>query len=476
MGKRIQKNSKNHKRSNRVSKENNKDTRTNKKSKSKKSSASPKNLGNILGKTVKRFTPFLNDVFQKLTDIRQENKVTYSVPHFMWGGILMFLLLLESRRQYRYEKKSDIFIKNLLKLSKSKEMKACDPDTIGNFLEKLSPTELEVIPAMLVKHLIRIKALDQYRFMGSFLIAIDGTGVRKYNKRHCKYCLTKRDKKTKKTYYYHNVLEAKLTTLNGFNFCIATESIKNPKKYPTKQDCEFNAFKRLAPKLKGYFPRLNMCLLLDALYSKAPIFKICREYTWKYIITFKAGSMRSFYKDVWKKKQRKKENRKEIENKNITQQFSWINFMEYKEEYLVNAIFCHEVTYKKNRPRPKVNDYAWITNINELSYKNVDKIANEAGRLRWNIEEAFNIQKNGGYNLEHSYSINNNASENWYYLMQIAHALNQLMTKSNLFIDFTRQMGSLKNFAKRLAEHLRCLLIDPNIWIYNNFQIRFNTS
>lgn len=475
MGRRVQKNPKNNKRSNRVSKANNKDARKNKKSKSKKPKDPPRNLGNILGKTVKRFCPFLNNSFKKLSDYRQQSKVTYSVPHFMWSGILMFLLLLESRRQYRCEKKSKNFVKNLLKLTQTKEGKACDPDTIGCFLEKLPPSELEVIPAMLVNHLIRSKALDHYRFMGYFLIAIDGTGIRKYNKRHCEHCLTSKDKKTGKTYYYHKLLEAKLTTINGFSFCIASEFIKNPKKHPTKQDCEFNAFKRLAPKLKQYFPKLNMCLLLDALYSKAPILKICKKNIWKYIITFKEGSMPTFYKEVWRIKQKNIANRKEVKNKNIIQTFSWVNFIEYQKDYLINALFCHEVTTKKDGSI-KINDFAWITNINELSYKNVDKIANEAGRLRWNIEEAFNIQKNGGYNLEHSYSINNEASENWYYLMQIAHALNQIMTKSNLFIDFKAQMGSLKNFAKRLAEHLRFLLIDSDIWTNNNFQIRFNSS
>ncbi|MFQ5907192.1 MAG: hypothetical protein ACE5JA_11565, partial [bacterium] len=33
------------------------------------------------------------------------------------------------------------------------------------------------------------------------------------------------------------------------------------------------------------------------------------------------------------------------------------------------------------------------------------QIANEGGRLRWKIEnEGFNMRKNGGYNLEHTYS------------------------------------------------------------------------
>jgi len=383
----------------------------------------------------------------------------------------MFLLLLESRKQYRNEKRTDTFLKNLLKLSQSKEKTSCDPDTINDFLKIVSPLELETISAKLVNHLIRIKALDYYRFYGNFLIAIDGTGIKKYNKRHCEYCLTKTDKKTNKTTYYHSVLEAKLITQNGFSFSVATEFIQNPNKFPTKQDCELNAFKRLAPKLKKYFPRLKICLLMDALYSNASVFKICEKYQWKYIVNFKDGNLPSFFKETWKLKQKETDNRKIVKNKHITQTFSWVNNQKYQDKYSVNALYCHEVNKKKN----KITDYAWLTNIDELKFNNVDKIANQGGRSRWNIEEAFNIQKNGGYNLEHSYSNDNNASKNWYYLMQIAHALNQLMTKSNLFSDFTQQMGSLKNFAKRLAEHLRFILIEPDI-CNQKFQIRFNSS
>ena len=38
-----------------------------------------------------------------------------------------------------------------------------------------------------------------------------------------------------------------------------------------KQDCEQRAFKRLAERLKTYFPRLPLLLLLDGLYANGPI-------------------------------------------------------------------------------------------------------------------------------------------------------------------------------------------------------------
>jgi hypothetical protein len=44
----------------------------------------------------------------------------------------------------------------------------------------------------------------------------------------------------------------------------------------------------------------------------------------------------------------------------------------------------------------------------------------------------INMQKTGGYNLEHPYSHHDNASKNYYFLLQIAHIFNQLMEKGSL--------------------------------------------
>jgi len=59
----------------------------------------------------------------------------------------------------------------------------------------------------------------------------------------------------------------------------------------TKQDCELNAFYRMVKRLKGRFPQLKICLLLDSLYAASPVMDILKRYNWKYITTFKEGSM-----------------------------------------------------------------------------------------------------------------------------------------------------------------------------------------
>lgn len=58
-----------------------------------------------------------------------------------------------------------------------------------------------------------------------------------------------------------------------------------------KQDCERKAFKRLAARMKKDFPRLLIILLCDSLYACEPVFDICKNNNWDYIIRYKEGSI-----------------------------------------------------------------------------------------------------------------------------------------------------------------------------------------
>ena len=50
-------------------------------------------------------------------------------------------------------------------------------------------------------------------------------------------------------------------------------------------------------------------------------------------------------------------------------------------------------------------------------YHNVSKLVNKAGRMRWKIEgEGCNVQKNGGYALEHDYGSQGHAVKSFYCL------------------------------------------------------------
>ncbi|MEA3346741.1 MAG: hypothetical protein U9Q21_01470, partial [Candidatus Auribacterota bacterium] len=414
----------------------------------------------VFHKTLHRFFPKMLKWIDFMDDPRQAGKTDYNTAHLFWLGTFIFLLKLESRRQINFQFHTEEFRKNLNLLSGQTNEAVADHGTVENLLKQLLDGNLTWLIQKMISRIIRMKVLESYRLLGKhYTISVDGTGHLYFGeKRHCPHCLTR--KINGKTHYYHNALEAKVVTDNGFALSIATEMIENTtrsKDMPFekwKQDCELKAFYRLAGELKKDFPQLKICLLLDSLFVADPVFKLCNKYGWKYIITFKEGSMPETY--AWYESLKKKhqpENKSRIKNGKVTQKFNWVTGIKYRGPCL-NVLECNE---RKPGKKGLLTDtrFLWITNlkINECNFEEIAK----GGRLRWKIEnEGFNTQKNGGYNLEHSYSHNPVAIKNYYLLLQIAHIINQLMEKGSLLKRQIRKtFGSIRNIARQLLEDFR---------------------
>jgi len=252
--------------------------------------------GDIFFKTVSHFFPKLTKWLESVDDPRNENKIIYKPSHLLWLGIFLFLLRLGSKRKIKYRLSTEEFLKNLNQLAAGYSENVAHHDTVEYFLGKLESEEIYKVRQKMVNRLIRMKALDKFRLLGDyFMIAVDGTGHLIYKERHCPHCLTKK-KDGEILYYYHNVLEAKIVTDTGLALSVETEFILNSDG-ATKQDCELNAFYRMAKRLKKRFPQLKICLLLDSLYAAGPVIDIAEEYGWKYITVFKKGSMPERYEE-----------------------------------------------------------------------------------------------------------------------------------------------------------------------------------
>jgi hypothetical protein len=72
-----------------------------------------------------------------------------------------------------------------------------------------------------------------------------------------------------------------------------------------------------------------------------------------------------------------------------------------------------------------------VTNL-RLSHERVYAVANHGGRARQSIENVFNVEKNGGFGLEHTFCANTEASQNYHLMMQVAFILWQLLAKGVL--------------------------------------------
>ena len=175
---------------------------------------------------------------------------------------------------------------------------------------------------------------------------------------------------------------------------------------------------------------------------------IAKEYGWKYIITFKEGSMSDRYDEFRRLRKLCPENKLEDSSGGVIRKYSWVKGIYHKGNYF-DALELSEETPDKN------TRFVFMTNIN-VRKNNILKIA-KGGRLRWKIEnEGFNVQKNRGFNLEHPYSQDETAMKNLYLLLQIAHMISQLMEKGSLLKQKVQKVfGSATMLFEQLLEDLR---------------------
>ena len=433
-------------------------------------------MGRILARTSAHFFPQLPQWLADVPDSRFKPFVEYAGPFLIWSGLLLFILRLGSRRQLGFELDTPEALENLNRLSHGRQETLAHHDTLDHYLGHVDPEDPSRLRRAMVHRLIRMRVLDDARLLGYFLVVLDGTGQLYFRQRHCEHCLTKTV--NGKTQYYHHVLEAKLVSPGGLAFSIASEFIENTDPQATKQDCELKAFARLAGRLKKDFPQLRLCLCMDGLYARGSVLQTCRDNGWKYFITFQKGSLPALWKDYLSLRRLSPAHRKRQRHRGAEQNFAWVQGLEHvddqKQVHRVNAFQCIE---RDGQDRTR---FVWLTNF-EITADNVATLANRGGRCRWKIEnEGFNIQKNGGFNLEHAYSLGERQIKNFYILLQIAHILVQLMERGSLLGgDCKRLFGSLRNLSRRLAESLRYRLIPLEALDADataRIQIRLNSS
>jgi hypothetical protein len=351
-----------------------------------------------LCKTIHHFFPDLFDRLRQVEDCRQ--KSDYTLVELLLAGIMLFVFQQGSRNALnnkRAEKKFKTHYERLFKL------RLPHLDTVHRVLCRLPDTELEQLKHSLVKTLLEKKVLHKYRLFGRwFVVAVDATGVMSFSEPHCEHCLH-RTSKSGKTTYQHQVLEAKLITASGLAISLATEWIANPDGEYDKQDCERNAFVRLAAQLKQQYPRLPLCLTGDGLYPCQGFFEICRQNGWAFILTFQDGNLPTVWEEVQELLPRTpapcQHERRHHGTTSIDQTFRWLNHLDYRG-HTVAWLECVEIVTPQKKGRPPQSRFVHLTNLT-VTARTV-RVLSRTGRLRWKIEnEGFNTQKHLGYGLEH---------------------------------------------------------------------------
>ena len=421
--------------------------------------------------TIRHFFPDLNDWLQALPDSRDRDAITYETRFLAWTGLFLFMLQLGSRRQldFAFDRYSEAARSNLNRLAHTRHETLPVHDTLDHFLEHVPWHAFHGVRLQMVQRLLRMKALEDARVLGHYVVPIDGTGLFTFRERHCDACLERKHKSG--TLYHHQVLEAKLVGPAGVVVSIGSEFIENDDATSSraaervKQDCELKAFERSAPKLKEDFPQLRIVLAGDALFVCGRTLQIAKDNNWSYVLTFKEGRLPSVWAEFQRLKELCPENARVRQLPDGTRQvYRWVRDVSYEDDQKRRWTF-HALECTETSPTGDVQYFAWITDLS-VTATNVALIATNGGRRRWKIEnEGFNRQKNHGPNLEHVYSTDPEKWKAYYYLLQIAFILTQLVERGTLLRQLAAQhhrtplqlFGSLANIVARLKDVLRWL-------------------
>lgn len=322
---------------------------------------------------------------------------SYPLVDVLISALAMFSLKDESLLQFD-QQRNESQRRHNLKTLYGVDQAPCDSQ-MRTVLDEVDPSHLRPIFRSIHQELQRQGVLETYRFLGKYLVSIDGTGLFSSGAISCPDCCTKQHKDGR-VEYYHQLLGAvivhpdKPTVLPLFPEAITRQD------GTTKNDCEHNAAQRLIPGLRKDFPQRAMILLQDALACNGPHIKHLKSQGYSFIITAKpttnslllqtvlAGLADGSTQEVTRKAAA-----------GLACGYRYANHVPLNASH--KDLLVNYIDYWEERPNGKNYLYACITDI-PLSADTVADVV-RAGRSRWKVEnETFNTLKNLGYHLEHN--------------------------------------------------------------------------
>lgn len=190
------------------------------------------------------------------------------------------------------------------------------------------------------------------------------------------------------------------------------------------------------------------------------VMRTCRLNGWEYIVTFKEGRAPCLFAKAMAKVERAGKSFTERGKDGSRRTVRWA-------EKLVHAgNTCHAVFMDERSSDGKETAWAWCTSIRPKKADTIWEIT-KGGRLRWKIEnETINTFVNGGYEMRHVYGGKGHALKNFFHLLQLAHAFNELVVRGDLLqkltpkadgkgVAFRDVLMTARHFARCLLESLR---------------------
>lgn len=383
--------------------------------------------------------------FEQIADHRAAN-ARISLSDALMSGFGMFSLKDSSLLEFEERRTTDQNLKQIYGL------KDVPSDTqMRTILDPVSPAEIKPIFKAVYQVVEQNGVLAAMKYLGHYLVSVDGSGYFSSQKIHCASCLERKNSRTGEITYHHQLLAGAIVHPDRETVIpLAPEPIIK-QDGTQKNDCERNAAKRFMAQLRADHPDEPFIITEDALSANTPHLKELKKHNLHFILGIKAGDHAFLFDHVEQARQAGQTTDYEVTRQGVTHRFRFINQVPLNasnQDVLVNFIEYWEIK------GDKVQHFCWITDLTVTKINVFDLM--RGGRARWKIEnETFNTLKNQGYHFEHNYGHGQqNLSVNFALLMLLAFLVDQVQ---QLAFPLFQAVLKKERSRKRLWQHLRAL-------------------
>jgi len=387
------------------------------------------------------FTTYIKDPRSRIDD--------YHLTTLLMHGLLTHLFRSPSKNKFHQNLIRPSASNSVAKFNGIEKGNSPCVRTLDDVLLNLDPDNFLPILPSIFRNLCRQKVFQlhpEFIPQGEYAITIDAHATHTYHDhsqhpcKNCPFCL----KRTRgdKVWYIHFDLVASFIAPNGLQIPLLFHRIRARPEWGQlnddewKQECERTAFPLLVRELRRQFPRLNMCIHLDALYATDQTFTLLEELHMGYSIVKKVKVLKTVGEDCQGLKTFSHPLKVVKENARfkIQQTIHFFNDVAYKGHNL-HIIQLEENAEKKLTKRfakiqSKKTHWEWIVHQN-LTSKNTYETAT-GSRIRWKQEDLFNDVQCRGFAIRHDFNRAPVAQSIRIYLIFIAYAICSILTYSTL--------------------------------------------
>jgi len=375
--------------------------------------------------TLEAMIDVLSTRFAHIPDIRQPDRVDYSLHDTLMSGFAMMFFqhpsLLEFQRKMK-QRRSRCNLETIFAVHEVPSDTQMREILDGVPVELLRP----VLPELFAK-VRRVGWATDFKstvpggsHQGDYYSAmLDGSDYFHSTKVQCPGCL-RRTEGNGQVHYHHTVVSATLVKAGSHRVMpLDVEEVRNSDGQE-KQDCELKAAKRLISRVRQEHPQLPLIIGGDDLYCHEPFSAQLRELRLHHVFVCKPLSHLELYAWV-----------EDMERLGACEKGQWHEgpacrrrFFTYRIARSVPLTAARRVwgtlveVWEHDRQGQQLYHNAWFTDV-EVTADNVAPIV-RIGRSRWKIEnEQFNVQKNHGYELEHNYGHGQQTLSMVFYLLNL---------------------------------------------------------